>query len=117
MADLGFLLTRPPHASPGARSFYLLAKAALDGGHTVRAFFYLDGVYQCLKGQQPVAEGEDGPGQWLEALLDGGARLVVSNRCLKTRGLESGSLLPGVRVGTMEELAMLAAQVDRVVCL
>lgn len=117
MADLGFLITRPPHASPGARSFFLLAQAALDGGHAVRAFFYLDGVYQCLKGQRPALEGEDGPGVWMEALLARGASMVASNMCLRIRGLDLESVIPGIRVGTMEELASLTAQADRVVCL
>lgn len=117
MAEIAFLLTRPPHASPGARSFFLLARAALDAGHKVRAFFYFDGVYQVLKGQQPPAEGEESPSQWLENLVNGGARLVASNRCMRTRGLEPTTMLAGVRLGTMEELSALASEADRVVCL
>lgn len=116
MADLGFLLTRPPQASPGAHSFYLLARAALDQGHAVRAFFYQDGVYQCLKAQDE-GDGEGGPSQWLEALVEAGASLVASHACLKGRGLDSSALVPGVRMGTLEELALTASRADRVVCL
>lgn|GEM_PF-2551241 len=116
LADLGFLVTRSPHTSPGARSFYLLARAAQEAGHTVRAFFYMDGVYQCLNGQEASGE-EEGPARWLEELLDKGALMVASNRCMRSRGLDPAALLPGVRVGTMEDLALLTAQADRVVCL
>ncbi len=82
----------------------------------MRAFFYMDGVYQCLNAQAAVAD-EEGPSRWLEELLEQGALLVASNRCMRSRGLEPSALLPGVRVGTMEDLALLAAQADRVVCL
>lgn len=116
LADLGFLVTRSPHSSPGARSFYFLARAAQEEGHTVRAFFYMDGVYQCLNSQGGSPD-DDGPARWLEELLENGAVMVASNRCMRSRGLDPAALLSGVRVGTMEELARLTGQADRVVCL
>lgn len=117
MAELGFLITRSPHASPGARSFYLLARAALEAGHPVQAFFYMDGVYQCLKAHQSGASGQEGPATWMETLLGLGAVLTASNRCLRSRGLDAEGLMAGVRVGTLEDLARLSARSDRVVCL
>jgi len=117
LAELGFLITRSPHASPGARSFFLLARAALDSGHSVRAFFYMDGVYQCLKANPSGSARLEGPSTWMETLLGLGAVLTASNRCLRSRGLDAEGLLPGVRVGTLEDMARLSAVSDRVVCL
>lgn len=117
MAQLGFMLTRSPYASSGSRSFYLLAKSALDKGHKVRAFFCFDGVYQCLKDQKAVVTQDKAPDYWLDTLVFAGAELVASHGCLDTRGLTLDDLYPGVRMGTLDEFATLVDGSDRMVCL
>ena len=95
----------------------MLALAAVEAGHSVRAFFYMDGVYQCLKANSSGVVEQDGPGLWMDTLLARGVAMTASNRCLRSRGLDPESLLPGVRVGTMEDMARLAAWSNRMVCL
>ncbi len=77
----------------------------------------MDGVYQCLKANSSGVVEQEGPGLWMETLLGQGVAMTASNRCLRSRGLGYESLLPGVRVGTMEDMARLAAESDRMVCL
>lgn len=117
MAHLGFLLTRSPYASSGARSFYLLSKAAIGNTDEVKVFCYADGVYQCLRNQRPLAKGEECHNQWLEELVYGGADIVASHLCLESRGLTIDDLLPIIRMGTMEDLKEIVGWADRVVCL
>lgn len=118
MAELGFVLTRPPHEGPGLLSFTLLARAALAEGHGVRAFFYLDAVYHLLRGQEANGGPSHPPPEVaLRELVELGARVSVSHLCLRSSGVSADQLVEGIRVGTMEDLSELVGEVDRVVCL
>lgn len=116
MAQLGFIVTSSPHGSSGARSFYLLAAAAMERGHAVKAFFCEDGVYQCLSEQNPGAGCEYSSADYLNALQDRGAEIIVSSSCMQLRGISSDSLC-GVKYGTYDSLRRLIEDVDKVVCL
>ena len=116
VAQLGFLITSSPHGGTGARSFYLLAAAALEKGHDVCAFFCEDGVYQCLDKVQPGAGSEFSSADYLRALQDRGAEIVVSSSCMKSRGISPDALC-SVKFGTYDALRRMMLRVDRMVCL
>lgn len=116
MAQLGFVITSSPHGGAGARSFYFLAKAALDRGYGVRAYFCEDGVYHCVRGQRPTCEGALDTTSNLNSLLERGAEIVVSSDCMKARGISFDNLCD-VKFGNYEALARIIGQVDRMVCL
>ncbi len=101
----------------GARAFFLLAAAALDDGHEVRAFFCEDGVYQCLSNQVPTAGGEFSVSDYVVALIKRGAEITVSSGCMKTRGISPETLCEGVRYGNYDALGRMLEHVDRMVCL
>lgn len=117
MAHIGFVLSRAPLDSPGARCFYHLAVAALENGHQVDAFCREDGVYQALKKQYlPDKEGGS-PSNWWRALLARGVRVVASELCARSRGVCSDSVLEGVHMGSSLDLSAMLERCDKVVCL
>ena len=59
MAKIGFLLTEGPWQTENHKVFTKLASAALDAGHEVQAFWYLDGVYNPIKHQKFPGVEED----------------------------------------------------------
>lgn len=117
MAELGFLLTRPPHTGSGMLAFHHLARAALASGHAVSAFCYLDGVYQAIRDQRLPDEGCLSPSDALAELIRHGLTITASEVCIRARGLEPVQLVEGVRIGTLARLSELAGRVDRLVCL
>lgn len=117
MAQLGFMLTRSLYAGSGSHSFQLLAKAALTKGHTVRVFFCADGVFQCMRQQQPLAAGDSSITAALEDLAQEGAELYASHSCMAMRGLLLKDLLPEVQMATFEQFNSVVGLSDQVVCL
>lgn len=107
MATLCFVVTRSPYTEPHFDTFVSLANAALDGGHAVKAFLFLDGVYAAGPDQKGPS-----PRQKLEALAGRGVDVVASRDCAERRGVAAGT-----RVGGLDELAGMCEAADRVVTL
>ena len=118
MAHLVFVLSRAPQSLPGARTVYHLAVAALNAGHEVSAYCHQDGVYQILRGQH-LPDSEDGsPSSWWQALLARGARVLASELCARTRGVDAREhLLEGIRLANPTDLCNLLDRCDQVVTL
>ena len=118
MAKVGFVLSNPPQALPGARTVYHLAVAALNGGHEVLTYCHKDGVYQLLRGQHLPDSEEGSPSSWWQALLARGARVEASELCARSRGVDTRDLLlEGVRLGNPADLAKMLCQCDKVISL
>ena len=116
MARLGFVITNSPHGGSGARSFYLLAAAAQERGHSVKAFFCEDGVYQCIAGQHPGSGVDFSSADYLNVLQERGAEITVSSSCMQLRGVHPDDLCE-VKYGTFDALRRMIESVDKVVCL
>ena len=118
MAQLGFVVSSSPHSTPGARTVYHLAVAALNAGHQVMAYCHQDGVYQVLRHQHMPESEEGSPSSWWQALLARGASVYISELCARSRGVDGAELLlEGVRLGTPAELAQMMMRCSQVVCL
>lgn len=118
MATFCIVMSSPPLGLPGTRTFYHLANAALAANHQVYAYCHLDGAYQLLKGQTLPDAEEGSPSGWWQTLIAKGLRVVVSEMCARSRGIESHDhLLEGARMGNPADLAEMLAKCDKVVCL
>ncbi|MFB6297114.1 MAG: DsrE/DsrF/TusD sulfur relay family protein [Salinirussus sp.] len=123
MAEIGFLLTGGPFDSERWRTAYEMGRAALDGGHQVTYFHYLDGALVPVADQEfpdcsdsglydemPVAKFED--------LIADGADVVCCGLCVDARGIDAATDYPdGVEVGLLPDLADLLGTADRVISL
>ena len=117
MAKLGILFTRAPVQFENWETVFGIADAALDKGHQVSFFYYLDGVYTPVKymtfPDRPVM-----PKDMLEKLLRKGAKVIACGICVNARGLEKGKdFLEGAKVGGLPDFAEIVGEVDRLITL
>lgn len=117
MATLGFLLTTGPYQVQNYETLTKTAEAALDKGHQVKIFMYLDGVYNPIK-LQTFPDLDILPKDRLQTLLEKGAEVIACGICVNARGLEGGKdFLEGVKVGGLPDFAEIVGDVDRLVTL
>lgn len=117
MAKLGFLLTLGPFQFENWDTAASLAEAALDKGHEVRMFLYLDGVYNPNK-YQTFPDLDVMPKDRFATLVSKGASIIACGICVNARGLEKGKdYIEGVRVGGLPDFAEIVGDVDQLITL
>ncbi len=117
MATIGILLTGGPFQFENWETAMDIGDAALDKGHAVKYFLYLDGVYNPVQHQafpdMPVL-----PKDRVAALATKGAEIVACGVCVNARGLQGGKeYVDGVRVGGLPDFAEMVGEVDSLVTL
>jgi tRNA 2-thiouridine synthesizing protein D len=117
MATIGFLVTRSPLQYEHVDTASAIAEAALDKGHQVKLFLYLDGTYTPNQYQTfpdlPVM-----PKDKFATLVAKGAQIIACGVCVNARGLQKGKdYIEGVRVGGLPDFAEQLGEVDRLITL
>lgn len=96
---------------------YEIGRAALDKGHKVKYFLFLDSVYCPIK-YQKFPEWEKQPKDKFAELIEKGAEVVACGICTNARGLEEGKdFIEKVRVGGLPDFANIVGEVDRLISL
>ncbi len=117
MAKICMILTEGPWQTENYEIFARLAEAALDKGHEVQAFWYLDGVYNALKGQK-FPEDVPLPIQRMQTVVEKGAKIIACGICVNARGLEGGKdYIEGIPVGGLPDLADMISETDTFIAL
>ena len=117
MATLGIVLTHSPLQHQHVETAYGLASAALDAGHGVRIFCYIDGVYGPMHAQD-FPDALMLPREQFAVLLGRGASVMCCGLCVAGRGLDGKTaFVEGVTTGMLPDLADLVSDCDRVVSL
>jgi tRNA 2-thiouridine synthesizing protein D len=117
MAKLGLLLTSGPFQFESWDTAASIAEAAVERGHEVSIFLYLDGVYNPIK-HQTFPDLNQMPKDRFAALVGKGATIIACGICVNARGLEKGKdYITGVRVGGLPDFAEIVGEVDRLVTL
>mgnify|MGYP006289437937 FL=1 len=123
MSHLGVVLTGGPFDSERWRTAYELGRAALDGGHEVTYFTYLDGVLVPMVDQHFAECSDHGlydemPAEKFEELLEDGAEVFACGLCVDARGVDVETDFPeDLMVGLLPDLADMIGEADRVVSL
>ncbi|MFB6224549.1 MAG: DsrE/DsrF/TusD sulfur relay family protein [Haloarcula sp.] len=123
MAHIGFLLTGGPFDSERWRTTYELGRAALDQGHEVSIFHYLDGTLvpvaeQTLPDCSDTGLYDEMPTEKFQKLVDKGAEIICCGLCVDARGIDAADDYPdGVDVGLLPDLADIIGEADRVISL
>ncbi|MFT4890329.1 MAG: tRNA 2-thiouridine synthesizing protein D [Halobacteriales archaeon] len=123
MSHLGVVLTGGPFDSERWRTAYELGRAALDGGHEVTYFTYLDGILVPVTGQHFAECADNGlydemPTEKFQELLDDGAEVFACGLCVDARGVDAETDYPDdLKIGLLPDLADLIGEADRVVSL
>jgi len=91
MARLGILFFSGPYQAQGPETVCKIANAALDKGHEVRIFCYMDAANAVLKNQKKI-EGIYNVEEGFREILDKGAVVRLCTLCLLVRGTAQNCL-------------------------
>lgn len=117
MAKLGILLTLGPFQFENWETAANIAEAALDKGHEVNFFLYLDGIYNPNK-LQIFPDLDILPRDRFTTLLKKGAHIIACGICVNARGQDNGrDYIEGVSVGGLPDFAEMIGEVDRLISL
>lgn len=115
MAKIGILLTTGPWQFQNWETAAHIAEAALDRGHEVSFFLYLDGVFNPIK-LQALRGYEVMPKDHFSHLLSRGAKISACIICINARGLADGrDYIDGVKVGALKLFADMVSELDRLI--
>ncbi len=117
MQKILMIVHAPPYGSERVLSALRVATAIVSQEKErvdLTLFMMSDAVTVGLP-NQPSAESGGGLQQMLEALLEHGAVVRLCRTCAVARGLEKLTLIPGVDIGTLTELADVAIDADKVI--
>ena len=117
MGRLGILFFNGPYQAESAETVSKLASTALDKGHEVRIFCYMDAVNAALENQKDI-EGIYNIEQGFKDILDKGATIRLCNLCLLVRGTMKNCLKRECgdikRAGT-PDLAKIIEETDKLI--
>ena len=117
MARLGILFFDGPYQTQASETVVKLASAALDKGHEVRIFCYMDAVNALLENQKEI-EGIFNIEKGFKDILAKRATIRLCNLCLLVRGTMKNCLKRECgdvkRAGT-PDLAKIIDETDRLV--
>jgi tRNA 2-thiouridine synthesizing protein D len=85
LAKIGILFYSGPHQSQAPETVVKLSNAALDKGHEVQIFCYMDAVNSVLKNQKKIEGIFDVEGGFKE-IVNKGALVRLCSLCLLVRG-------------------------------
>lgn len=114
---LGILLTEGPFQTQHHQTATEIAKAALEKGHDVEMFLFLDGIYNVISTQaMPYAENQ--PVDHFKEVLRLGGKIIACGVCVSARGFEGGhDFIEGAEVGGLPQLSEQIDQADRFISL
>lgn len=110
-----FILNDTPYGSERGRNALRLAQTfCLDAtGNDVTVFLMGDSV-TCAKDWQSPGIGEHAPGQILKEIIANSGRVLACSSCMEARGFSGDELLMNVWLGTLDDLAGMAKEADKV---
>ena len=113
--NIGIMLTEGPAQSSYWKSASEIAIAALNKGHQVEMFLFLDGVYNLL-GTQAMPEAETQPVDNFKEIVGLRGKIIACGVCVAARGLEGGKdFIKGVEIGGLPQLSEIINRSDRFV--
>ena len=117
MGRLGILFFNGPYQAESAETICKLASTALDKGHEVRIFCYMDAINAALENQKDI-EGIYNIEKGFKEILEKGATIRLCNLCLLVRGTMKNCLKRECgdvkRAGT-PDLATIIEETDKLV--
>ncbi len=109
------LLNDPPYGTErcfnGLRMAHVLAKN--DPNAAITVFLMADAVL-CAKAGQKTPEGHYNLERMIRRVLTAGGRVLMCGTCMEARGLVAGDMMPGPGGSTMDELARVTLEADKV---
>jgi uncharacterized protein involved in oxidation of intracellular sulfur len=110
-----FILNDPPYGTERVYNALRLAHALVKKGPQmeVTVFLMADSVVSAKAGQK-TPDGYYNVERMLKRVLAGNGKVLLCGTCMDARGLDDATLLAGARRSTMDELAAMTAEIDKV---
>ena len=110
-----FVLNDPPYGTERCYNALRLAHALLKKNPEteVTIFLMADAVIAARAGQK-TPDGYYNVERMLKRVLAGKGRVLLCGTCMDARGLSDAEIMAGARRGTMDELAALTIEADKV---
>jgi uncharacterized protein involved in oxidation of intracellular sulfur len=110
-----FVLNDPPYGTERCYNALRLAHALLKKNPEteVTIFLMADAVIAARAGQK-TPDGYYNVERMLKRVLAGKGRVLLCGTCMDARGLGDAEIMAGARRGTMDELAALTIEADKV---
>ena len=110
-----FILNDPPYGTERVYNGLRLAQALLKNGPQgeVTLFLMADAVVAAKAGQK-TPDGYYNIERMLKRVLAGKGKVLLCGTCMDARGLEDVALIEGARRSTMDELAGVTVEADKV---
>ena len=117
MPKLGILFFDGPYQKQASETVCKIARAALDKGHSVRIFCYMDAVNAVLEKQKKI-DGIFNIEEGFREILSKGATIRLCNICLLVRGTMKNCIKKDAgdikKAGT-PDLARIIEETDRLI--
>ncbi len=109
------MLNDPPYGAERVYNALRLAQALLkkEPQSDLTIFLMADSVAAAKAGQK-TPEGYYNIEHMLERLLAGNGKVLLCGTCMDARGLDGATLIAGARRSTMDELAAITIEADKV---
>jgi len=111
--DMLLIVNDPPYGSERPYNALRLANAVADTGTDITLFLMADAVLVANKGQK-TPDGYYNIGRMLKRLVSKGGRVLLCGTCLDARGLTEADLIEGPSRSTMDELAAITVDSDKI---
>ncbi len=115
MGKIVFISKESPYQQEKTTTLINMALAALEEGHQVVIFMYMDGVYGPFR-EQHLKKGKT-ISKYFSELIEKGAEIHLCSECVNTRGLkEDRDFIKGVNIGGLYVgLVVPLEEADRVI--
>ena len=110
-----FILNDPPYGTERCYDALRLAHALLkrDPNSAVTMFLMADAVIAARKGQK-TPEGYYNIERMLKRVVAGKGEVLLCGICMEARGLGDNDVMDGARRSSMDELAAVTAEADKI---
>lgn len=110
-----FIINDPPYGTERVYNALRLAHALLkkEPQTEVTAFLMADSVIAAKAGQK-TPDGYYNVERMLKRVVAGNGKVLLCGTCMDARGLDDAALMAGARRSTMDELATVTVEADKV---
>jgi uncharacterized protein involved in oxidation of intracellular sulfur len=111
-----FVLNDPPYGTERVYNALRLAHALMKNGPQVEVTIFLmaDSVIAARAGQK-TPEGYYNVERMLKRVLSSNGKVLLCGTCMDARGLDDAALMAGARRSSMDDLAAVTADADKVI--
>lgn len=113
MKKITVVISSGPYTHERSYTALRLALTSLVEGLEVNLFLMEDGIFVAHKGQSPKAYAN--ALEWLQQVLNEGAKLRVCGVCCAGRGITQEELIDGAEIATMESLVEWIEESDQTI--